>query len=136
MSDKPTDTDIDTDTSISDPIPPLLFCRPEPMPSDEREAIENMGISPIQINRPLISIVNLSALAERIERAVRGEISEHRDGDSDHNLLMQADRDAIWNDYRHRAGNASLPTEQLPAAASKARVDFVLNLLKTALGGH
>jgi hypothetical protein len=132
MSDKPTDTDTDTDTntSTSDQIPPLLFCRPEPMPGDSddeiREAMEDVGAFPIQIDRPTLSIVNLSALAERIERATRGYAHEVRDKDPDHCPEMKADRDAIWDEYL-TSGNYS---------ARRARVAFVLRLIREALGGH
>jgi hypothetical protein len=92
MSDKP------TDTSTSDVSPPLLFCRSEPVPSDGddeiREAMEGLGISPFRIDWPTLSVVNLSALAERIERGLRGGIDPNG-SDIDDTSETADDRRAI-----------------------------------------
>jgi hypothetical protein len=155
MSDKPTDTD--TDASTSEVSPPLLFCRSEPVPGDSddeiREAMEGLGISPFRIDRPTddeaievlekwrrssmilagqptFSVVNLSALAERIERALRGPINANGDDIDD---APETAGDRRWLAAAYDSGPSKLG---MHGRFVKARTEFVLNLIREALGGH
>jgi hypothetical protein len=116
----------------NDPIPPLLFCRPEPMPSDDeiREALEKWRNAPILIERPTLSVVNLSALAERIERGLRGAINPNG-SDIDDAPETAGDRRAIYAAYDSVPWSLGIHDRFV-----KARTEFVLRLIRGALGGH
>jgi hypothetical protein len=137
MSDKP--TDIDTDTS--DPSPPLLFCRSEPVPGDsDDEAIEILEewrrSSMILAPQPALSVVNLSALAERIERAIRADLDFRHPGAD---LVGEPIRDheeirRIWKGMDDEARR--LDPVRGRAERRLARVEFIVKLLREVLGGH
>jgi hypothetical protein len=70
------------------------------------------------------------ALATRIERAMRGSVTELRNGDPDYDLQMERDRNAIHD--RFRAYDHSVP---IGVAARSARIHWLADVLAGAMGG-